>query len=84
MPIEDLTEKLIKLRNLVNALNHLPIRGSQVSLATRDTTYIGHIEKLSISERTVTLIVEDGIKVIVPFGAVVMPEKSSKSRNSGA
>lgn len=71
MPTNDLTVLLIELRNM---LARLPKKGDLIRLVTRDASYTGRIQALNITERRLTLVIEDGTTVIVPFHALMLPE----------
>lgn len=71
IPNEDLTDLLIKLRNLIT---RLPKKGTMIRLSTREGVYVGCIQAINIAERRVVLSIEDGTTVIAPFHALLMPD----------
>lgn len=76
IPNMDLTDLFIRLRNL---LNHLPRKGTVVRLSTREDEYVGRIQAVNVAERRVSLVVEDGTNVIIPFQALMLSAEASKT-----
>ena len=70
IPNMDFTDLFIRLRNL---LNHLPKKGTMTRLSTREEAYVGRIQAVNIAERRISLVVEDGTVVIIPFQALMLP-----------
>jgi hypothetical protein len=70
IPSEDLTSLFIELRNLIG---RLPKKGAMVRLHTVETTYTGRIQSVSIPEGRIMLSIEDGVTVVIPFHALMMP-----------
>ena len=70
LPSTDMTAMLIELRNLIG---RLPNKGTMIRLHTGEATYVGRIQAINIPERRVTLTCEDGVTVVLPFHALMMP-----------
>lgn len=72
---KDLTEFFIEFRNMLSRLSQLPSKDDRIRLHTRERAYIGQIKSINVAERRVVLAMENGIMLIVPFHALMMPEK---------
>jgi len=77
----NVTKTFIDLRNIVNAISHLPLKEQLVQLTTRDITYTGRVKAVNLADRRVTLVIEDGVTVVIPFHALSMPE-TAKTRKA--